>query len=54
MGWGAGSSEGGQKKLKHPHLWPSPQRTLTENEKPFYFRFQAEDLLNPWMVWIAL
>jgi len=26
----------------------------TENENRFFFRFQAKDLLNLWMVWIAL
>jgi len=52
MGWGPGPGKGGQKKQKHPHLQRSPQRTPSRNS--FFFRFQADDLLNPRMVWIAL
>jgi len=48
MGWSPGPGKGGQKKQKHPHLQQTPK------QKPFFFRFQAEDLLNPSMVWIAL
>jgi len=31
-----------------------PSEPQTENEKRFFFQFRAEDLPNPWMVWIAL
>jgi len=36
-----------------PHCDVTSRNLPTENEKRF-FRFQLEDLLNPWMVWIAL
>ena len=42
------------KKAKTPHLQRSPQRTSNRKRKAFFFRFRAEDLLHPWMVWIAL
>jgi len=56
MGWGPGpgEGEGGQKKQKHPHLYRSPEQTPNLKRKTFFFLFQAEDLLNPWMIWIAL
>jgi len=31
-----------------------PSEPQTENENRFFFRLQADDLLNPRMVWIAL
>jgi len=37
-----------------PHCDVTSRKHPTENEKRFFFRFQLEDLLNPWMVWIAL
>ena len=45
-----------KKKSKHPHLQRSPREPQTEyrKRKAFFFPFRAEDLLNPWMVWIAL
>ena len=36
-----------------PHCDVTSKNLPTENEKRF-FLFQLEDLLNPWMVWIAL
>jgi len=54
MGFGPGPGKGGQKKQKHPHLQRSPQRTPNRKRKSNFFRFQAEDLLNPRMVWKAL
>ena len=53
MGWGPGPSEGGQKSKNTPTSSGPPSEPQTENENRF-FRFQAEDLLNPRMVWIAL
>jgi len=42
------------KKSENTHICTgSPSEPQTENENRF-FRFQAEDLLNPRMVWIAL
>ena len=42
------------KKSKNtPTCSGPPSEPQTENENRF-FRFQAEDLLNPRMVWIAL
>ena len=35
-----------------PHCDVTSRKPQTENEKRF-FRFQVEDLLNPWMIWIA-
>jgi len=43
MGWSPGSGKGSQ---KHHHLWRSPRKTPTKNEK-FFFRFLLQDLLNP-------
>ena len=54
MGCGPEPGKGGQKKQKRPHLQQSPSEPQTENENRFFFRFQAEDVLNPRMVWIAL
>jgi len=54
MGFGPGPGKGGQKKQKHPQVQRSPQRTPNRKRKSFFFRFQAEDLLNSRMVWIAL
>ena len=43
------------KKSKNiPTCSGPPREPHTENENRFFFRFQAEDLLNPRMVWIAL
>jgi len=42
------------KKVKTPPLSAVPQRTPNRKQKSFFYQFQAEDLLNPWMVWIAL
>ena len=53
MGWGPTPGKSGQKKQKQPHLQWSPSEPPTENENRF-FQIQAEDLLNPRMVWIAL
>jgi len=50
MGWGPGPGKGGQKQPKHPDLRQSPHRTPNQKRKTFFFRFQAEDWLNPWMV----
>jgi len=52
MGCGPGPGKGGQKKQKHSQLQRCPQRT--PNRKPFFFLFEAEDLLNLRMAWIAL
>jgi len=54
MGWGSGPGKGGQKNKNTPTCSGPPSEPQTENEKRFCFRFQAEDLLNPRMVWIAL
>ena len=53
MGWGPGPAKGGQNFQNRPSLWRHLQKSPTENEKRF-FRFWLQDLLNPWMVWIAL
>ena len=38
---------------KHALIVTSPTETPHRKHKTFLFRFQVEDLLNPWMVWIA-
>ena len=53
MDWGPGPVKVAQKSKKK-HLQRFPQRTPNRKRKPFFFQFQAEDLLNPKMVWIAL
>jgi len=50
MGCGPGSGKGGHKKSKTPPLAANPK----PKTKIVFFQFQAEDLLNPRMVWIAL
>jgi len=52
MSWGPGLAEGGQNFQNMPSLLRHLLKTPTENEKRI-FRFRTEDLLNPWMVWIA-
>jgi len=52
--WGPGSGKGGQKKAKILQLAADPPANPKPKMKTIYFRFQAEDLLNPRMVWIAL
>jgi len=54
MGWGPAPGKGSQKKAKTPPLAAFPQRTRNRKRNAFFFRFRVEDLLNPWMVWIAL
>ena len=53
MGWSPGPSKGGKKNNNTPTCSGLPIERQTESEKRF-FRFQLEDLLNPWMVSIAL
>ena len=53
MGLGPGPGKGGKKSQNTPTCGGLPREPQTENEKRFFFQFQAEDLLNPWMVWIA-
>ena len=52
MGCGPGPGKGGQKKSKNTTTC-SGHPIEPQNENRF-FRFQAEDLLNLRMVWIAL
>jgi len=54
MGCGLGPGKGGQKKAKTPPLAAVPQANPKPKTKIAFFRFEAEDLLNPRMVWIAL
>ena len=41
------------KKSKNTTICSGPP-SEPQNENRFFFRFQAEDLLNPRMVWITL
>ena len=43
-----------KKRQNTPTCSGPPSEPQTENEIRFFFLFQAEDLLNPRMVWIAL
>jgi len=54
MGCGPGPGKGGQKKAKTPPLAAVSPANSKPKTKIVFFRFQAEDLLNPRMVLIAL
>jgi len=54
MGCGLGQGKGGQKKAKTLPLAAVPPANPKLKPKIIFFRFQAEDLLNLRMVWIAL
>jgi len=54
MDWGPGPGKGGQKKAKTSLLATVPPAYPKPKMKTVFFRFQAEDLLNPRMVWRAL
>ena len=53
MGWDPGPAKGGQNFQNIPSLCPHFQKPPPKTKNVF-FRFQLEDLLNPWMVWIVL
>jgi len=53
MDCGPGPGKGGQKKAKIPPFAAVPPAN-PKMKTVFFFRFQAEDLLNPRMVWITL
>jgi len=49
--------QGRQKVAKISKTFPHcdvTSRNPHRKRKTFFFRFQLEGLLNPWMVWIAL
>jgi len=53
MGWGPEPGKNGQKSQNTRTCGGSPANPKPKTKNVF-FRFQAEDLLNPRMVWIAL
>jgi len=53
MDWGPGPVKVAQKSKKKT-LAAFPPTNPKPKTKTFFFQFQAEDLLNPRMVWIAL
>jgi len=54
--WGGvqGQVKVAKKSQTTPTCGGPPSEPKSENEKRFFFQFQAEDVLNPWMVWTAL
>jgi len=54
MYWGPGTRKDVQKSKNTPTFRSSLNEPQTEKENRFFFQFQADDLLNTRMVWIAL
>ena len=52
MGWGPGPAKCGQNLKKHAFFVTSPPE-IPPKTKNVFFRFWLQDLLKPWMVWIA-
>jgi len=50
MDWDTGPGKGGQKKAKASPLATVPPANHKPKTKTVFYRFQAEDLLNPRMV----